>query len=200
MMPEKKKYSQMIRILYQVTGLHPIRLPVGFMEEDLDNCREKTEWFVLMEPDTTAGEFMYGIAAVLKALVDREIPESYTTLIFSLQSNRPELKASSEALNYAEIWGIQDDVDEDDLVTQAMNQCNKITDKSSMARKIYRHCVSNVADWPHINKEKFIPMPFNLIPQKSSKLGFSYSKVSFMTLTVIYSDYINQLKNDKSYS
>ena len=173
MMPEKKKYSQLIRILYQATGLHPIRLPLGFMDEDLDNNREKTEWFILMEPDTLAGEFMYGIAAVLKALVDREIPESYTTLIFSLQSNRPELTCSSEDLNHSEIWGIQDDVDEDDLVDQAMKQCDKITDKVSMARKIYRHRVSSVADWPHINKEKFIPMPFNLIPQKSTKPGFT---------------------------
>ena len=102
LMPEKKKYAQMLRILYQATDMAPVRIKVGHLDADLDNNREHTQWCVLCEPDITTEQFMYGVAAMLKNLDDREISESYTTLLFALQPNRPELVPSLEAFQHAE--------------------------------------------------------------------------------------------------
>ena len=102
LVPEKKKYAQMLRILYSVTEMYPFHLKLGFMDEDLENNREATQWFVLTEPDITVAEFMYGVGSALKNLSDREIAVSYTTLLFALQSNRPDISYSIETLNIAE--------------------------------------------------------------------------------------------------
>ena len=102
LVPEKKKYAQMLRILYAATDMLPFQLKIGFMDEDLENNREGTQWFILTEPDITVSEFMFGIGGVLKNLTDREIAVSYTTLLFALQSNRPDLSYSIESLNISE--------------------------------------------------------------------------------------------------
>ena len=102
LIPEKKKYAQMLRILYSATEMYPFQLKMGFMDEDLENNREATQWFVLTESDITVQEFMYGVGSALKNLSDREIAVSYTTLLFALQSNRPDLSYSIERLNIAE--------------------------------------------------------------------------------------------------
>ena len=101
-MAEKKKYAQMLRILYMATEMAPIILQIGFMDADLDNNREATVWCVLMEPNTLAHEFMYGIGATLKVMEDREIHASYTTLLFALQTNRFDIKSTIESFNAAE--------------------------------------------------------------------------------------------------
>lgn len=72
---------------------------------------------------------------------------------------------------YNSVWGIQDDVDEDDLVEQVVNKCSVPQDKASLKRKIYRHRVLDTNSWEHLNKEKFVAMPINLIPQKQSPMS-----------------------------
>ena len=54
---------------------------------------------------------------------------------------------------------------------QVLQKFPDITDKISLKRKIYRHRVLDTNYWNHINKEKFIAMPINLIPQKSSPMS-----------------------------
>ena len=98
-MPEKRNYSQMLRVLYQATKMSPVIVDLGFMDADLDNNREKTRWCALLESDTLIHEFMYGMAAALKVLQDKEIPQSYTTLIYAIKPNRPELVSSIELFN-----------------------------------------------------------------------------------------------------
>ena len=169
LMPEKKQYSQMLRILYSVTSMFPITTEIGFMDSDLDNNREKTKWCFLVEPDTNGDEFMYGIGAALKAMRDKEITESYTTLIFALKPNRPEL-VSSKGAYHSQIWGIRDDVDEDHLVKQVQTAFPAQKDVDSIRRKIYRQRVEKISKWDDINNEKFVSMPYNLIPQKLAKL------------------------------
>ena len=169
LMPEKKQYSQMLRILYSVTKMFPITSEIGFLDSDLDNNRERTMWCILIEPDTSGQEFMYGIGASLKVMKDKEIMESYTTLIFALKPNRPEL-VSSKGAYHAQIWGIQDDVDEEHLVKQVQTAFPDQTDTDSIKRKLYRQRVGKISQWPDINNEKFVSMPFNLIPQKLAKM------------------------------
>ena len=94
--PEKRNYSQMLRVLYQATKMAPIILNIGFMDADLDNNREKTNWCALLEPSATVQEFMYGMAAALKSMEDKEIPPSYSSLVFAIKPNRPELVSSIE--------------------------------------------------------------------------------------------------------
>ena len=98
-MPEKRNYSQMLRVLYQATKMAPMILDMGFMDADLDNYRNKTKWCALMEPEILVQEFMYGVGAALKILEDKEIPQSYTTLVFAIKPNRPELVSSIELFN-----------------------------------------------------------------------------------------------------
>ena len=102
LVPEKKKYAQMLRILYSATDMFPFQVKVGFMDEDLENNREATQWFILTESDITVEEYMYGIGSSLKNMSDREIAVSYTTLLFALQSNRPDLSSSIESFNVSE--------------------------------------------------------------------------------------------------
>ena len=169
LMPEKKQYSQMLRILYSATKMFPITTEIGFLEADLDNNRVKTKWCILVEPDTTGDDFMYGIGAALKVMKDKEITESYTTLIFALQPNRPEL-VSSKGAYHSQIWGIRDDVDEEHLIQQVQTAFPDQTDVDSIKRKIYRQRVEKISQWPDINNEKFVSMPYNLIPQKLAKM------------------------------
>ena len=171
LMPEKKKYAQMLRILFQATGMLPIKLKIGFMDADFVSSRQSTLWCALCEPDINVQEFMFGTGAMLKLMDDRELIESYTTLVFSLLPNRPELLPAMEAFQHAEIWGIQDDVDEENLIDQVQEKCPEETDRELLARKIYRHRVSMVGEWDSINKEKFSAMPYNLIPQKQAKIN-----------------------------
>lgn len=169
LMPERKQYSQMLRILYSVTSMFPITTEIGFLDSDLDNNRERTKWCILIEPDTTGDEFMYGIGAALKEMKDKEISESYTTLVFALQPNRPELVSSKGAF-HSQIWGIRDDVDEEHLVKQVQTAFPDEKDTDSLKRKIYRQRVGKISQWDDINNEKFISMPYNLIPQKLAKM------------------------------
>ena len=99
LIPEKKKYGQLLRVLYSVTNMTPVKLELGFLDTDLDNNRVKTSWCLLTEPSITVEEFMYGVGAVLKSLEDKEIPVSYTTLLFGLKPNRPELVSSLDIIN-----------------------------------------------------------------------------------------------------
>ena len=102
LMPEKKKYAQMLRILFQATKMSPINLNIGYLDSDYKNSRERTIWCALCEPDIIINEFMYGVGAMLKSLADREIHESYTTLLFSLRPNRPELISTIEGFKHSE--------------------------------------------------------------------------------------------------
>ena len=97
--PEKRKYSQMLRLLYQATKMSPIILDLGFMDADLENNRVRTKWCALLEIGTTVQQFMFGTASALKLLDDKEIPASYTTLVYALKPNRPELVSSIELFN-----------------------------------------------------------------------------------------------------
>lgn len=98
-MPEKRNYSQMLRVLYQSTKMSPVIVDLGFMDADLDNNRIRTKWCALLEIETSVREFMYGIGAALKILEDKDIPQSYTTLVFAVKPNRPELVSSIELFN-----------------------------------------------------------------------------------------------------
>lgn len=65
-------------------------------------------------------------------------------------------------------------MDEDDLVKQVLQKRPDISDKAenlSLKRKLYRHRVLDSNNWQHLNKEKFVAMPINLIPQKSSLMS-----------------------------
>ena len=106
--PEKRNYSQMLRVLYQATKMSPVIVDLGFMDADLDNNRVKTKWCALLEPSTTVQDFMYGIAAALKSLDDKEISPAYTTLVFAIKPNRPELVSSIELFSksYSKLYYI----------------------------------------------------------------------------------------------
>ena len=169
LMAEKKQYAQMLRVMYSVTRMFPVVTEIGFLDSDLDNNREHTKWCILMEPDTTGDEYMYGIGSALKVMSDKEITESYTTLIFALKPNRPELVSSRGAF-HAQIWGIRDDVDEENLADQVQTASPSQLDKDSIQRKIYRQRVNDIAKWPDINNEKFVGMAWNMIPQKATKM------------------------------
>ena len=168
--PEKKNYSQMLRVLYQATKMSPVILDIGFLDADLDNNREKTKWCALLEPQTTVQDFMYGVAAMLQNLEDKEIPQVYSSLVFAIKPNRPELISSIELFNRSYIWGIQNDANEDDMVAQVKEKLKLTGEDESLKRKIYRQRVTNIQFWDDINQEKFVSLPVNQIPQKGAKM------------------------------
>ena len=68
------------------------------------------------------------------------------------------------------VWGILNDVDEDDLVAQVRAQITVNGDDDSLKRKIYRQRVTNVPHWDDINQEKFVGLPVNQIPQRRARM------------------------------
>ena len=71
---------------------------------------------------------------------------------------------------YNLVWGIQDDVDERDLLNQVLVKVPGLKDKASTSRRIYRQRVMATNSWKYINQEKFVAMPINLIPQPSTSM------------------------------
>ena len=195
--PEKRNYSQMLRVLYQATKMAPLILDLGFMDADLDNNRVKTTWCALLEPDTSVEQFMYGVAAALKVLEDKEIPVSYTTLVYAIKPNRPELISSIELLNRSYIWGIQNDADEDDMVAQVRQTIDVAGDDESLKRKIYRQRVVNIPLWDDINQEKYVSLPVNQIPQRKARMdqviqnpiNDAWNEPTVIKVIIVHEDY-----------